>query len=144
MSEHLKEGRIAPELISEMISGHEAGETPGAVAIFMGQVREDLVDGKRVTGIEYSAYPEMTGQVVDEIADRLRQSYPELITVRIIHSIGWVAAGEHSLAVMVTSLHRKQAFEALEECVELIKERLPVWKKEIFSDGSFRWVDPGH
>ena len=144
MSDHLKEGKIVPEIVGEMISADESRGINGAVAVFLGQVRADQVDDKSVTGIEYSAYTGMIDPVVGEIIGQLKQSHPEVISVKILHSTGWVAAGEHSMVVIVTSVHRKQAFAALEESVNLIKERLPVWKKEFFSDGSFRWVEPGH
>ena len=81
----------------------------------------------------------MIGKVVKEIKDALFAKYDDLICMHIYHSTGLVKIGEISLFVLVSSGHRKQSFAALEECVELIKEKLPVWKKEIFNDGTHHW-----
>jgi molybdopterin synthase catalytic subunit len=59
--------------------------------------------------------------------------------VEIIHSVGLVKAGEISLVIMISAGHRQQAMEACSRTVEMVKERFPVWKKEIFDDSSFQW-----
>jgi molybdopterin synthase catalytic subunit len=139
-SKHLMEGPIPAAFISSEISGHHSKTAAGAHSIFLGQVRNDVVDGKTVTGIEYSAYEAMVEPVVQAIKDQLFEEFADLICLHIHHSTGLVRCGEVSLAVMVSSGHRKQSFTALEKCVELIKEKLPVWKKELFDDGTSRWI----
>lgn len=139
-SKYLMEGPIPPNWVSEEISGHQKKTRAGAHAIFLGQVRADSPEGKTVTGIEYSAYDAMIDPVVREIKDELFACYSDLICLHVRHSTGLVRCGEISLVVMVSSGHRKQSFAALERCVELIKEKLPVWKKELFSDGTSRWI----
>lgn len=139
-SRYLIDGPIPAGFVISEIAGHESKTAAGAHAIFLGQVRDDLVDGKRVTGIEYSAYEAMVEAVVDGIRDSLFKEFPDLICVHIHHATGLVRCGEISLVAMVSSGHRKQSFAALEKCVEMIKEILPVWKKEFFSDGSSRWI----
>ncbi|MCX6225931.1 MAG: molybdenum cofactor biosynthesis protein MoaE [Bacteroidia bacterium] len=139
-SKYLIDGPIPAEFLSRELSNHHSKTSAGAHAIFLGQVRNDLVDGKRVTGMEYSAYEAMVEPVVQAIMDHLFKEFNDLVCVHIHHSTGMVQCGEISLLAMVSSSHRKQSFAALEKCVELIKEKLPVWKKEIFSDGTSRWI----
>jgi len=138
--DHLIEGPITPERVGIEVSGHRSKTQAGAHALFLGQVRSDEVDGRQVSGIEYSAYGAMVEPVIQDIKDQLFEEYSDLICVHIYHSTGLVNVGENSLLVMVSSGHRKQSFAALEKCVELIKEKLPVWKKELFTDGTSRWI----
>ena len=139
-SKYLIEGPIAADFIAGEISHHHSKTSAGAHALFLGQVRDDLVDGKRVSGIEYSAYDEMIDPVVAGIREELFAEFDDLICLHIHHSTGLVKCGEISLVVMVSSGHRKQSFRALEKCVEMIKEKLPVWKKELFADDTSRWI----
>ena len=139
-SKYLQEGPIPSNWVSEEISGHQSKTQSGAHAIFLGQVRADAHDGRTVTGIEYSAYDAMIDPVIREIKDELFTGFSDLACLHIRHSTGLVPCGAISLVVMVSSGHRKQSFAALERCVELIKEKLPVWKKELFSDGTSRWI----
>ncbi len=90
--------------------------------------------------IHFSAYEEMIAGTVKQIKDVLFEKYNDLVCLHIYHSTGEVKVGQHSLLVMVSSGHRKQAFAACQECVELIKEKLPVWKKELYHDGSHDWL----
>jgi molybdopterin synthase catalytic subunit len=137
---HLVDGPIPAELVSRKISEYEPETSAGALAFFIGRVRDDRVDDQVVTAIEYSAYDAMVDPVIEDIGTQLRLEFPDLRLLDIFHSTGQVRCGETSLLVMVSSGHRKQSFAALEKCVELIKEKLPVWKKEMFSDGSSRWI----
>ncbi len=137
---HLHAGPIPARILSEQTGKLNADLHAGASACFIGRVRSDQTDGKTVVAIEYSAYPEMVESVIQSIKDQLLSSLTDLHAVEILHSTGRVQAGEASLLVVVSAGHRTQAFQALEKCVELIKERLPVWKKEYFQDGTSRWV----
>ena len=138
-SKHLVPGPISPGFVAQKLSEHQNQQKIGAYSIFMGQVRADQDNGRITTGIEYSAYEEMVGKTIEEIKEDLFSCYDDLKCMHIWHSTGMVAAGEISLFVLVSSGHRKQSFSALEDCVEQIKHKLPVWKKEVFSDGSHKW-----
>jgi molybdopterin synthase catalytic subunit len=139
-SRHLHAGPIPASILSEQTDKLSADLNAGAAAFFIGRVRSDQTDGKTVIAIEYSAYPEMVELVIQSIKDQLFASLVDLHAVEILHSVGLVKAGEASLLVVASAGHRTEAFQALEKCVELIKERLPVWKKEHFQDGTSRWV----
>jgi molybdopterin synthase catalytic subunit len=110
----------------------------GAVAAFWGVVRADGA-GPRVTSIYYEAYAPLAERVIGDIIERARSRYG-IEGARITHRVGDVPAGEASLLVEVESRHRADAFAALVWIVDEIKERLPVWKKECYDDGSSRWI----
>jgi molybdopterin synthase catalytic subunit len=134
----LNEGPISPEIISELVSSVSTTDA-GACSIFLGKIRADKLDDKIVKEIEYSAYAPMVILVVEDIVKEIRQKFDDLKSIKIIHSTGKVKVGEISLLVIVTCGHRSQSFKTLEETVEQIKAKLPVWKKEIFEDGSHLW-----
>lgn len=139
--QHLIEGPVSSGFMASELDRMSASQHLGAHAVFVGTVRADQAGEKTVTGIEYSAYPEMISPVIRGIQDDLFSRFDDLAFVQVYHSTGLVRAGEHSLLVIVSAGHRKQAFAACTACVELIKEKLPVWKKEMYSDGSHHWVD---
>jgi len=131
-------GAIPNSMVSEIISS-SAQLDIGAHSIFLGEVRPDSIDNKIVKEIEYSAYTLMATEVMKNIIDSIKLKYDDLKIIKIIHSVGIVKSGEISLLVFIGCGHRKQAFNAIQETVELIKEKLPVWKKETFEDGSHNW-----
>jgi molybdopterin synthase catalytic subunit len=104
----------------------------GAVSVFIGKVRDDEIDGRRVTAIDYSSYGEMAEKEADYIVNTVKSAFTDVRTVIIVHSTGLVKAGEASLFVMVTAGHRDHASRACRHTLEMVKERMPLWKKEIF------------
>ena len=107
-------------------------QAPVQFLLFIGKVRNDEVDGKRVRALEYSAYEEMAEKEADVIVNTVKLAFSDVRTVIIVHSTGIVKAGETSLFIMVTSGHRDHATRACRHTLEMVKEKLPVWKKEIF------------
>lgn len=132
-------GPITNALITEMICKIGGKTESGGHSIFIGQVRSDIINGKKVMAIEYSAYEEMVKVEADKIKEVVLTEFSDAKTIDIIHSIGVVKAGEISLFVIVSAGHRKDAIMACSNAVELIKQRFPVWKKEIFEDNSYVW-----
>jgi molybdopterin synthase catalytic subunit len=110
----------------------------GAVAVFYGVVRNENL-GRRVKYLEYDAYPEMAVKKMREVADEVRKKFP-ITDVGILHRMGRVEIGETSLLVAVSSPHRKEAFEACHYAVDRVKHIVPVWKKEVWEDGS-EWTE---
>lgn len=110
----------------------------GAAMLFLGTVRNHA-DERPVSGITYEAYEEMATAVLSEIA---REAAEILGTPRlaVVHRVGELAVGEHSVAIAASSPHRAQAFDASRYVIEEIKKRLPVWKKEHYTDGREEWV----
>lgn len=128
------QGAIAPDFISDSIAKHSSKKNIGAHSIFLGQVRNDIKDGHEVQSIEYTAYEDMANEKMQLLREDIFAKY-ELTCMHIHHSLGQVNAGEICLFVFTSSPHRKAAMDASEEVVELIKKELPIWGKEIFTDG---------
>ncbi len=132
------EGAITPSFIADSIAKHQTKTDIGAHDIFLGQVRADVIEGKKVAAIEYSTYNEMADAVFHEIREDTFSKF-ELSCLHIYHSLGKVNAGEVSLFVFVSSAHRQMAFDACRYLVERVKKDAPVWGKEIFEDESHQW-----
>ena len=132
------EGAISPVFISESIAKHASKKDIGAHSIFLGQIREDIVDNKTVAAIEYTAYEEMVLEKMHEIREAIFLKY-DLTCMHVHHSLGIVNAGEICLFVFTSSKHRIAAMEACNELVERIKSELQIWGREIFNDESHQW-----
>jgi len=133
-----KEGPIDPGFISQSIEKHSIKTSIGAHSIFLGQVRADDHNGRKVTGIEYTLYPEMAEEEMALIREETFAKF-DLTCMHIYHSKGLVPSGKISLFVFTSSAHRKTAIEACEFVVEAIKKRVPVWGKELFDDLTHIW-----
>ncbi len=132
------QGAIPPEKIAQSIANHQSKTNIGAHSIFLGQIRADEVDGKRVSAIEYSAYEEMAENVFHEIRESAFSKF-NITCAHIYHSLGKVNSGELCLFVFTSSAHRKIAIEACHYFVEEIKAKVPIFGKEIFEDKTHKW-----
>ena len=132
------QGAIAPAFIAESIQQHSAKTGIGGHSIFLGQVRADIIDGKKCVAIDYTAYEEMANDQMHAIRESIFEKYT-LTCLHVYHSLGTVAAGEICLFVFTSAPHRKAAIEACEETVERLKASLPVWGKEILEDETHQW-----
>jgi molybdopterin synthase catalytic subunit len=133
-----KEGAISTEFIAKSIANHQTKTNIGAHNIFLGQVRADVIEGKTVSAIDYTAYKDMANQKFHEIRETTFAKF-NLTCMHIYHSLGTVNVGEICLFVFVSSPRRKVVFEALEYVVEEIKAKVPVFGKEIFEDSTHQW-----
>ena len=110
----------------------------GAVLLFLGRVR-DSSHGRRVVGLEYEAYGEMAASELRRIAEEAAERF-EVGEIYAGHRLGSLQPGEVSVMVAVASPHRDVGYAASRYVIEEIKKRLPVWKREKYSDGSRRWL----
>lgn len=133
-------GPIAASFIGDSIQKHSTKTNIGAHSIFLGQVRADDIEGKPVTAIEYTAYPEMALEQMHAIREDVFTKYP-LTCMHVYHSLGEINAGEICLFVFTSSKHRKAATDACNELVERIKKELPIWGKEVFADATHQWKE---
>lgn len=115
-----------------------AARRAGAVAHFVGQVR-DHDEGRLVRHLEYSAHP-AAGQVLANLVEATLRDRVGVCKVAAVHRLGILAVGDVALRVVVSAEHRKQAMDAASDLVETIKHELPVWKHQVFTDGSKEWV----
>ena len=134
----IQQGAISCAFIAEAIAKHSSKTGIGAHTIFLGQVRKDKINDKEVRAIEYSAYEEMAEAAFHQIREEAFATYT-LSCMHIHHSIGMVKAGEISLFVFVSAPHRNEVFTACADIVTQIKERVPIWGKEILEDGTHQW-----
>lgn len=111
--------------------------TAGALVTFAGVVRNHD-HARAVDALEYHAHPTADG-VVAEVAAEIVARYPA-VTVAVQHRVGTLVVGDVALGAAVSSAHRREAFAACSDLVDLVKERLPVWKRQLFADGSDEWV----
>jgi molybdopterin synthase catalytic subunit len=134
------EGPITAAFIGDSIAKHQTKTDIGAHDIFLGQVRADVIDGKQVVAIDYSAYTEMADKAFHEIREAAFAQY-DLTCMHIYHSLGRVNAGEICLFVFTSSKHRHMAFDATRQIVEAIKAKVPIFGKEIFADETHVWKE---
>lgn len=110
----------------------------GALCIFEGVVRNNS-KGKTTRYLEYEAYETMALAKMEEIGGFVRGAW-EIEAVGIIHRLGHMDIGETSVAIIVTSAHRRASFDACEYAIDRLKKVVPIWKKEFFEDGEV-WVE---
>jgi molybdopterin synthase catalytic subunit len=112
----------------------------GAIATFTGTTRVHS-RGRTVTHLDYEAYEGMAEKAMEEIADALRAKY-ELTAIAIHHRIGRVTIGETSVVIAVSAPHREDALAACKDAIDELKERVPLWKKEVYEGGE-EWIGRG-
>ena len=130
---------VARPIDTAAILAEVAAVANGATVLFTGSVRE-LSDGREVSGIDYDAYEAMAAEELDRI---VRETSERFDTPHVVaeHRIGSLELGEVSVAIAVGHPHRGPAFDAARHVIEEIKLRVPIWKQELFRDGTREWVD---
>ncbi|MCE2405445.1 MAG: MoaD family protein [Dehalococcoidia bacterium] len=124
---------LDPEKVTALVRK----DTNGAVVTFLGTTRL-FAEGRKVVRLEYEAYEAMALREMEKVRRRVCSQFG-IEDVAIAHRIGAVDIGEISLVIAVASPHRKEAFLACHQAVDLLKETVPIWKKELFEDGE-HWV----
>jgi molybdopterin synthase catalytic subunit len=112
----------------------------GAISVFVGTVRE-VNEGRAVSAIEYSAYKSMATAELERILDEAEARFG-VSAVVVEHRIGLLGLGDTSVAIAAAHPHRTPALDCTRYVIEEIKKRVPIWKKEHYSDGTREWVDP--
>ncbi len=113
-------------------------QSSGASVLFTGTVRDHNVLGK-VSQLHYDAYQEMAEKVLQEIENEIHKKW-KINKFIAIHRTGTLKVGEVSVVVAVLAEHRKEAFEACKFGIDIIKERVPIWKKE-FGESKTEWLE---
>jgi MoaE-MoaD fusion protein len=112
----------------------------GAIATFQGTVRRQS-RGRQVVALEYEAYSGMAEKVMAEIAEGVKARY-ELCEVAVAHRVGRCEVGDVSVAIAVSAPHRQDALSACRDVIDELKERVPLWKKELYEGGE-EWIGRG-
>lgn len=113
----------------------------GAVVTFSGVVRAELDGCKPLAALEYEAYEEMALRQMEKLRTAAMERH-EILDAAVWHRLGRLAVGEASIVVAVASAHRTAAYDACRWIVDQVKTDVPIWKKNVWSDGSADWVDP--
>ena len=120
--------------LAKIVSGNKSG----AVVSFSGDVRNHD-GGKDVSTLTYEIHPSAE-KVLKEIVAEVSNRFP-VNDVAVAHRYGDIAIGECAFAVAVSADHREEAFEACSALVNTVKDKLPIWKHQVFADGSDQWVN---
>ena len=127
----------APLALDELVD-RVARPSAGGICTFLGVVRDTNL-GRDVDHLVYEAYPEMAVAQMARIAADVADRWPGALAA-IAHRTGRLSIGETSVAIAVSSPHRAAAFEACRYAIDTLKERVPIWKKEVWTDGS-AWIE---
>ena len=128
--------RDSPLSVDEVL---EAVRHPraGGIATFVGVVRE-RDHGQGVEALDYTSHPSAE-QVLRELAERLAAG-GDVIRVAAVHRVGHLEIGDLAVVVAVSAVHRGDAFDVCRELIDTLKATVPIWKHQIFDDGSDEWV----
>jgi MoaE-MoaD fusion protein len=133
-------GLTAPPFDVDEVLDAIGSPAVGAAVSFLGTVRDHAPDLDGVVRLDYSAYPEMAEKVLADIATELVEAYPDVRGLALLHATGELAVGDHTILVAACAAHRAVAFDACRDGLERVKDRVPVWKREVTGDGEHRWV----
>jgi molybdopterin synthase catalytic subunit len=133
-------GAIPFSLIHKIITRYGADTRIGAYNFFLGQVRNDEVNGSRVWAIEYTTQTAIAMEKLQDLQAALVEKYA-LVALQVYHSLGTVRAGEICFFVLAVAGHRREAFAACSEAVERIKSELPVWGKLLLENEAVQWKE---
>lgn len=112
-----------------------ASNAAGATSVFVGTTR-DTFEGKLVTLLQYEAYESMALKEMTKLCESARGKWPDLCSLAVMHRLGRVAVGEASVIIAASSPHRKEAIDACHFLIDTLKATVPIWKKEVYEDGS--------
>ncbi len=146
MSEPAKHAtQISIELSESVIDSQDVirsvtSPAAGAVVLFLGTTRE-FTGGRQTVYLDYECYPEMARCKMQELAEQAAARWP-LVACCMVHRLGRVNLAEASVAIAVSSPHRLAAFEAGQWLIDTLKQVVPIWKQEHWSDGTSEWVHP--
>jgi molybdopterin synthase catalytic subunit len=128
------------DLSSEAAALRAGDARVGAVAAFVGTVRDRSVGAADTTHMELEHYPGMTEAAIESMIDAAHLRF-DILAARVVHRVGALAVGDQIVGVVVASAHRGDAFAACEFLMDYLKTQAPFWKKEHRPDGTAQWVD---
>lgn len=132
---------VGPEPLSiDLAVEHIRSGQCGAMAIFVGTVRDSSDGRDGVVSLDYESYPGRAEEALSRVAVATREKVPDLHRIAILHRTGNLEVGEASVIVAVSTPHRAESFEAARFAIDTLKEEVPIWKKETWEDGS-AWVE---
>jgi len=128
--------RESPLDVQEVLAA-VADVAGGGLVLFVGTVRDHDRD-KGVTGLDYSAHPSALDRMT-EVALTVAKEY-DVLAVAAVHRVGALTLGDAAVVVATVAAHRGEAFEASRALIDELKATVPIWKHQVFTDGSDEWV----
>jgi len=128
--------RDTPLDVAEVLDA-VAGPAVGGIDVFVGTVRDHDRD-EGVTGLEYSAHPTALSRL-REVAEKVAARY-DVLAVAAVHRVGRLEIGDAAVVVATAAAHRGEAFDASRALIDDLKATVPIWKHQLFADGSDEWV----
>jgi molybdopterin synthase catalytic subunit len=128
--------RDTPLDVAEVLDA-VAGPAVGGIDVFVGTVRDHDRD-QGVTGLEYSAHPTALSRL-REVAEKVAARY-DVLAVAAVHRVGRLEIGDAAVVVATAAAHRGEAFDASRALIDDLKATVPIWKHQLFADGSDEWV----
>jgi molybdopterin synthase catalytic subunit len=133
----MTELRAEPLSVDE-IQAVAADPTAGAVVVFAGAVR-DHDHGRGVTALSYAAHPSAMAEL-ERVAEKIAASHP-IVSLAVVHRTGDLQIGDLAVVAAVGAAHRQVAFTACHELIDELKATVPIWKHQLFADGTSEWVN---
>jgi molybdopterin synthase catalytic subunit len=131
----VQDDAIKPDALHDVV----LADFDGAVTSFAGTVR-DNTKGRGTSFLVYDAYKEMAEKKMAEIGQEVKEKW-EVDSVGMLHRVGKLAIGEISVLIAISSPHRVASLEACHYAIDRLKETVPIWKKEVWSDGGEAWIE---
>ena len=128
--------RDVPLSVDE-VAAAVADPSAGGTTLFVGAVRDHDSD-KSVTGLDYSAHPTALDRL-REVAEVVASKH-DVIALAAVHRVGRLAIGDLAVVVAVSAAHRGEAFDASRALIDDLKAQVPIWKHQVFTDGTEEWV----
>ncbi|MEY2848940.1 MAG: hypothetical protein RI885_1605 [Actinomycetota bacterium] len=138
MTSRVRFALVSEEAVSvDVCVSAVSAASAGAVVTFAGVVR-DHDEGRGVVALRYSSHSS-AGDAIQRVADTVAAQFPEVV-LAVAHRVGGLMVGDVALACAVASAHRSDAFAACSALVDAVKEGVPIWKEQEFTDGTSEWV----
>lgn len=135
-----KVGTIHIQSLIDNVSKKKEFPSAGAIFTFTGTVRDSsLENDKKVVAIEIDAWEEKAIASLNKICSDLKAKH-QLIDIRIWHAVGRLELTDDIVYVVLASAHRKEGINAIDDAIDAYKHLSPIWKKELYEDGSFKWI----
>ncbi|XP_014347373.1 molybdopterin synthase catalytic subunit [Latimeria chalumnae] len=128
--------KLSVDYISELVTSPSCG----AVSLFIGTTRNNF-EGKKVVWLEYEAYAPMAETEIKKICRAVRQKWLTVKHIAVHHRLGLVPVTEASVVIAISSPHRNEALESLKYCLDTLKAKVPIWKKEIYEKEEYSWKE---
>jgi len=117
------------------VAGRVSDPGSGAIVTFVGVVRDNS-EGRQTLYLEYEAYPQMAEEMMRQIGAEIQSRWRSVRDVTIVHRVGHLDIGETSVVIALSAAHRAEVFDAVRYAIDRLKEIVPIWKKEVWTDGS--------